>query len=302
MKKLLALVLAMLMVFSVTACAIKDNNKENDDDKYKDDTVVVTEETFGVDTFHFETVDSETVVITSFATTQDKAHDIKIPAYLDGKRVVGIAKEAFRYSSSVLSLTFPTEAEYLEKDAEFTMATHKFTIADYAFRDCVAIKTLNLPAYVTEIGVGAFVGCSSLETLTFAENSQLAEIKDSAFMSCIKLQEVELPASVLTVGSAAFYGCVALESVVISEGTTLVLSQAFQNCTALASIQLPASLVSVGKYAFNGSDALYEGGITYAGTSTDVLAYIDSLMLEPAPEEAPQEPEGEAPGEPTPAE
>lgn len=284
MKKLLAILLAAIMVLSIAACSDKEEQNNKDDDKYKDTTVVVTEETFGTDTFHFETVDSETVEITKFTTTLDKAHEVKIPAYLDGKRVVGIGKEAFCYSSSIQTITFPTEAEYLAGDAEFDMSKHSFVIADYAFRDCVALQTLSFPAYVTEIGVGAFFGCSSLNSLTFAAEGTLAEIKDYAFMECISLTAVELPASVKTVGVAAFYGCEALESVKINEGTEMILKQAFQNCSALASIELPASLLTVGKFAFHGSDALYVGGITYAGNSAEVETYIKSLMLEEAPE------------------
>lgn len=291
MKKLLVILLAAIMVFSIAACSNQDKDKDTDDDKYKEITVIITEETFGTDTFHFETVDSETVEITKFTTTLDRAHEVKIPAYLDGKRVVSIGKEAFCYSSSIQTITFPTEAEYLAGDAEFDMSKHSFVIADYAFRDCVALQTLAFPSYVTEIGVGAFFGCSSLTSLTFAADGVLAEIKDYAFMECIGLVGVELPASVKTIGVAAFYGCEALESVKINEGTEMILKQAFQNCSAMASVELPASLLTVGKFAFHGSDALYIGGLTYAGNSAEVESYIKSLMLEEAPDVSVDDPE-----------
>ena len=292
MKKLLAILLAALMVFAFAACNEKDGIESNDDELYRDKTVIVDHESLnGVDTFYYENVDSETVIIVGFSTTNDKKHDIKIPAYFVNNggenplRVVGIGQEAFNYSSSVGTLIFPTEADYLAKDARFDMSQHTFTIADYALRECVSLKTLNLPAYVTEIGARAFYGCVSLETITFAEGSKLASIGDGAFMNCGALKGIELPGSVQTVGVGAFLECSSLASVVINEGTLNIANQAFQNCKALAEVKLPTTLENVGTYAFHGSKNLYKDGFTYTGESAAVKAYITSLALEDRPAE-----------------
>ena len=292
MKKLLAILLAALMVFAFAACNKKDGIENNDDELYRDKTVIVDHESLnGVDTFYYENVDSETVIIVGFSTTNDKKHDIKIPAYFVNNggenplRVVGIGQEAFNYSSSVGTLIFPTEADYLATDARFDMSQHTFTIADYALRECVSLKTLNLPAYVTEIGARAFYGCVSLETITIAEGSKLASIGDGAFMNCGALKGIELPGSVQTVGVGAFLECSALASVVINEGTLSIANQAFQNCKALAEVKLPTTLENVGTYAFHGSKNLYKDGFTYTGDVAAVKAYITSLALEDRPAE-----------------
>ncbi len=317
MKKLLAILLAGMMVFTIVACDNKGNQNNDDDEKYRNNTVIVDSLTEGTDTFRFENVDSETVIIADFSTTLDKAHEVKIPAYLfvPGNemerepdkylRVVGIGEEAFVTSSSVSSLVFPTEADYKEHDADFDINEHSFTIGDYAFRECVALQSLTLPAYVEEIGVGAFYGCVALQSITFSEGSKIEQIKDYAFLNCISLQSIEFPATVESIGTAAFFECAGLESVVINEGTLTVGAQAFQKCAALAEVKLPASLESIGKYAFHTCNSLYKEGLTYAGDSEAIKIYISSLALEERPAEepeAPQEPEGEAPGEPTPAE
>ena len=113
MKKLLAILLAAMMVFSIVACGDKEKQDTNDDEKYKDTTVVVDSATYGSDTFYFENVDSETVIVSKFSTTNDKAHTVTIPAYLlvPGNereqepdkylRVVGVGKEAFQTTSSI---------------------------------------------------------------------------------------------------------------------------------------------------------------------------------------------------------
>ncbi len=308
MKKLLAILLAGLMVFSIAACSNKDKQETNDDEKYRDNTVIVDSVTEGSDTFRFENVDSETVIIVEFSTTLDKAHEVKIPAYfmVPGNereqepdkylRVVGVGKEAFLNSSSISALTFPTEEDYKVHNADFDMSEHTFTIADYAFRECVSLQSLTLPAYVTEVGVGAFYGCVALSAINFEEGSRLTEIKDYAFMGCISLKGVEFPATVENIGVAAFFECVALESVVINEGTLTVGAQAFQKCAALAELKLPASLEAIGKYAFHTCPALYKEGLVYAGDSAAINAYISSLALEERPVEEPEAPE-ETPAE-----
>ena len=279
MKKLLAILLAGLMVFTIVSCDKNKQNNNDDDEKYRDNTVIVDSATEGTDTFRFVNVDSETVIIAEFTTTLDKAHEVKIPAYfmMPGNereqepdkylRVVGVGKEAFANSSSVSSLVFPTEEEYKEHDAKFEMGEHTFTIGDYAFKECVALQSLALPAYVTEIGAGAFYGCVALGGLTFAEGSRMAEIKDYAFIDCIALQNVEFPASLKAVGAAAFFECVALESVIFNEGTLTIGAQAFQKCSALAEVKLPASLEAIGQYAFHTCESLYEEGWEYAGVA-----------------------------------
>ena len=306
MKKLLAILLAGMMVFSVVACGDKEKQDTNDDEKYRDTTVIVDSVTVGSDTFYFENFDSTRVIVSGFSTTNDKAHEVTIPAYLKVPgnerekepdqylRVVGIGKEAFGTKSSIKSLVFPTEAAYEEHDYndKFDINTHSFVIGDYAFRECVALESLSIPAYVTEIGVGAFTDCSSLKTITFEEGSRLVEIKGSAFMDCVSLQSVTIPASVQAIGTGAFFECKALTSVVINEGTLLIGAYAFQKCSALAEVQLPASLGiykdsafinskypgysktsedptkrldPIGEYAFGLCDALYQEGWHYAG-------------------------------------
>ena len=290
MKKLLAILLAALMVFSFAACNDKNDKNNNDDEQYRDKTVIIDHESLnGVDTFYYENVDSETVIIVAFSTTNDRKHPVHIPAYFVNNggekplRVVGIGKEAFNCSSSVETLVFPTEEDYRKQDAKFDMSEHSFTIADYALRECVSLKSLNLPAYVTEIGARAFYGCVSLETVTIEAGSKLANVAGGAFMLCSALTGIELPASVKTIGAGAFFECRALTSVVINEGTLSIANQAFQNCTALAEVKLPTTLESVGTYAFHGSKKLYKDGFEYTGDTAAVKAYITSLALTDRP-------------------
>ena len=293
MKKILAFMLAALMIVATfSACSDGQNDEIDDADKYLDNTVVKTYETIGDDTFHFETIDSETVTITDFSSANDAPHAVTIPAYVDittdengeisAKRVVAISTEAFCYKSNINRVIFPSEADYKEYDADFDIDTFEFSVGNYAFRDCVVLTAITLPAYITELGTGAFYGCTGLEVVAFEEGSRLEEVKAYTFMECTSLKAIKIPGSAVIIGQAACYGCTALQSVILEEGVSLVIAQAFQDCDALASISLPSSLDSIGTYAFHGSDALYAEGLTYEGDSEEILAYIASLRLESA--------------------
>ncbi len=73
-----------------------------------------------------------------------------------------------------------------------------------AFENCKGLTAIHIPASVTEIRTGAFYGCTSLATLTFAENSQLKVIWGSAFYGCRQLTGVVLPNSLTTLYHGAF--------------------------------------------------------------------------------------------------
>ena len=86
-------------------------------------------------------------------------------------------------------------------------------MAQFEIKDGVAI----IPDGTTEIGGGAFFGCTSLESIT-------------------------IPEGVVTIGHGAFSRCEELRSVVIPEGVVDIDYGAFAMCYALRSIAFPASL------------------------------------------------------------
>ena len=87
---------------------------------------------------------------------------------------------------------------------------------------------------VTEIGLLAFAGCSSLTEVTIPEG--VTSIGWGAFAYCSSLTEVTIPKSVTSIGGSAFEGCSSLTEVTIPKSVTSIESYAFRDCEALATV------------------------------------------------------------------
>lgn len=284
MKKMLALLLALVTVAALSACQKEEIKGSSNLEEFKQQEITydtyTDKDTGGV--FTFDTLDTTSVVITGYQGPTEM-HDVKIPSTVQTgedaatttKAVVSIGKEAFKAISSIRSVVIPDGVT---------------TIETYAFADCVQMDSVTVPASVESIGEGAFRNCGLL-SFTFPEESRLTEIKLETFSKCFKLKEIVIPSYIKTVGQGAFFECTALEKVVISEGVVTVGKQAFQGTTALARLELPSTLTNTdptgenGDFAFSGSDVLYrENIICPAGSAAE--AYANKMVLSEKPEAA----------------
>ena len=77
---------------------------------------------------------------------------------------------------------------------------------------------------MTEIGDGAFSGCSSLtESLTIPES--VTQLGNGAFRAMLPLTSLTIPKSVTQIGDHAFTGCSSLKSLKIPESVTQIALQ-----------------------------------------------------------------------------
>lgn len=130
----------------------------------------------------------------SYESEGGTLYTVDIPETLDGCKVRGIARNAFR-SDNVESP--------------------------------MSIGTVIIPASVETVGYGAFRGCAQLENVTIADGVE--NVGEYAFYQCPKLKETVLPASIEAIGYGAFAECAALAKVTVNGGETAFADYVFYN-------------------------------------------------------------------------
>jgi hypothetical protein len=181
-----------------------------------------------------------------------------------------------------------------------------------AFRDCLSITSVALPASVTQIGRQAFARCESLAEVLLPHG--VIQIDDEAFLDCVVLESIAIPASVTEIGTDGFRRCASLREIVVDplnpnfssadgvlynkSGTTLfkypdakaggfvipavvqtVSSDAFADCRNLEEIIIPQGVVSIGSFAFSGCEGLTGISIPASVTSLGAFAFRDCIGI-----------------------
>ncbi len=126
------------------------------------------------------------------------------------------------------------------------------TISRVAFYEAKCLREINIPSTVTLIdgenknSGAAFYACSSLERVTFGENSQLEKIGKEAFTLNSSLKYVKIPDTVKYVGYHAF-SYTQIEESPFGMGSLCeeIGGRAFSDNTALKSFIVPATLKKV---------------------------------------------------------
>ncbi len=130
------------------------------------------------------------------------------------------------------------------------------TIADYAFKDCVYLESVEFQAGSTlqTIGKYAFDGCYNLQTINLQNCQYLETIDNYAFNNTDSLTSIVLPASVKMLGTYAFYYSGA-SKIDLSACTQLteIKESTFAFTSNLNEVKFPASVTKVGAALFRNS-------------------------------------------------
>lgn len=144
-------------------------------------------------------------------------------------------------------------------------------IGSDAFRDCVLITSVKLPASVTRIGERAFKD-SGLVSIGLPP--ELTYMGAEAF-AWTRLKTLEIPNSNF-IGWKAFEGCYDLVSVTIRSASGSVGTAAFKDCFRLSKVVLPNNLSAIGHESFSGCLALQELIIPKSVSFVDSEAFLNS--------------------------
>lgn len=116
-------------------------------------------------------------------------------------------------------------------------------IAESAFRECSAIKSLTLPNSVEYMGSYVFQGCENLESITIPNS--VKSMGDAVFRNCKKLKSITLPSGIKNIYYQTFRDCFSLESVTLPEGLVYIAADSFLNCPNLKNIMIPKSVTQM---------------------------------------------------------
>ena len=96
------------------------------------------------------------------------------------------------------------------------------TIGEFAFSGDSALINCHIPS--GEIGASAFMGCSKMEQISFGK---VISIGNAAFLDCTSLTSVIIPSTMKEIGNEAFSGCVNLKEVIVNSHDTKIADDAF---------------------------------------------------------------------------
>jgi hypothetical protein len=132
------------------------------------------------------------------------------------------------------------------------------SIGDYAFFDCINLKSITIPQSVISIGNNAF------NTLTEITIPSSMKIDFSSLDSCDSLNTIKLSAGtgIMVDWSLDFEDSLwyrhrdTVRDISLDEGITNISESAFYNCTNLIKTNVPSTVKSIGKYAYYGCNNL----------------------------------------------
>lgn len=107
------------------------------------------------------------------------------------------------------------------------------TIQNNTFQNC-GITSITLPSTLTSIGVGTFMSCPNLASISIPTG--VTAIPRACFIRCPILESVTLPTSLQSIGIDAFSSCRMLSTITIPSSVTSIGERAFHNCADTTNI------------------------------------------------------------------
>ena len=258
MKKLLSMILAVLLLCGGILAGSLAEGEEMYEYKVKGKTAIIT------------------------AVKDSNLVNAVIPAEIDGKKVVGIANDAFHNCTHLKSVVIPEGVQKIE---------------NWAFPNCTSLESINIPDSLTTLVRVPFAACFKLGKVeispyhkVFGVNNDILfrkkdmtlikylgqveddvkiekneyevfwgikNIEEDAFIAS-KLTAIKLPETVQNIGMCAFTQCYLLKSMEIPEGVKSLGTQLFMHDFALESVTIPASVTKIGDGIFSYCTSLKE--------------------------------------------
>ena len=180
--------------------------------------------------------------------------------------LTSIGQSAFEGCSSITSLSIPGNVTYFYR----------------AFRYCTSLQSVTFPtsATFTKIADSAFSGCTNLTTTSIPAN--VTKVQQNAFSDCGFTQMPEgWGRQGLSYDSTPFYGC-QLQTVELGSGITTLGAGAFSYCTSLnggSSFVIPPQVINIGGDCFRNSGfTVLPEGMNRSGITLGTNLFLNGIF------------------------
>lgn len=202
--------------------------------------------------------------------------DIVIPAYYEGKPVLSVREEGFRFyrtfasDGTVQSLPSACESVWIPDGVT--------SIGVRAFYGCENLRSVTLPTTLKTIDDQAFAACELLSDVHYER--YIETLGNEAFRDCVSLTEAPLSAELKTIGANAFRGCEGLTVVATGDALTRIKEGAFSECRGLSRVSLGRGVVYIEAKVFYGCRNLIEVGMYDHVDSIGISVFEGCYSLE----------------------
>ena len=196
--------------------------------------------------------------------------------------VTEIGEKAFKNCRNLASVSLGNNLDSIYESAFESTAISTLSLPNRltrldrkAFANCSNLQHVSIPATLTTTTYGTtsddwngpFNGCSSLNSVSFAEG--VTSILSHLFENCNGIREIKIPDGVALIGENAFKNST-LTSIDIPGSVTSIESKAFNSCANLISIKLPDSVTAMGTAVFEGCSNLTD--VTLPSSRENIMA------------------------------
>lgn len=229
---------------------------------------------FTVDGIHYHVCDAEKFDVTADGLDGAVLEDscLCVPEYVTyhGRTysVNLISEEAFRDCHAMRSVQFPSELH---------------EIGNNAFLGCSELRAIHIPKRLNYVYGGAFAHCPSLTSIQVEQGNAILYSIDNVLFAREGFFLIQCPASrkgrytipegIQQIYNQAFDGCSSLTQIDIPDGVYRIHSNAFQDCSSLRSITLPEGLCEVSNSCFQNCSSLRSVTIQEGPTSIGYFAF-----------------------------
>ena len=227
--KLLAVILSLILTFSVIPITIFTAIAEND----------------GI--FYYSVSNGEATI--TGLVNRNYCGAIEIPSTIGGYPVTSIGAFSFELCNEITNISLP--------DSITSIGCGAFEDTKYYFNES------NWEDGVLYIG-NHLIEAKQYISGTYCIKPGTKTIAESAFGTCNSITNIFIPNSVSSIGRSAFSSCTSLKSVTLPNGLTLIEESTFSYCNSLTSIIIPDSVKSIGSSAFMSCSKLTD--VYYTGT------------------------------------